>query len=108
MPSFPLACSPRLTRASRTSRTSSTSRASFGKSAKVLAGCLALHGAAMAQSAALATEPADPRLAPIEVKSSRNSVLGEAATANEGVVTQQQLGSLCITPISDKFALVTC
>ena len=60
----------------------------------------------MAQNAPAA--PADARLAPIEVKSSRNSVLGEAATANEGVVTQQQLGSLCITPISDKFALVTC
>ena len=30
-------------------------------------------------------------LAPVEVQGSRNSVLGDAATANEGVVTQQQL-----------------
>lgn len=33
----------------------------------------------------------DGTLAPIIVQSSRNSVLGEAGTANEGVVTQQQL-----------------
>ncbi len=32
-----------------------------------------------------------PSLAPVLVQSSRNSVLGEAGTANEGVVTQQQL-----------------
>ena len=30
-------------------------------------------------------------MAPVQVQSSRNSVLGEAGTANEGVVTQQQL-----------------
>ena len=30
-------------------------------------------------------------LAPVTVESSRNSVLGEAGTANEGVITQQQL-----------------
>jgi outer membrane receptor protein involved in Fe transport len=53
-------------------------------SARVVASCLVLQGAAMAQSA-------DPSLAPVEVQSSRNSVLGEAGTANEGVVTQQQL-----------------
>ena len=56
----------------------------LGSGARVLAGCLMLQGAAMAQSA-------DPSLAPVEVQSSRNSVLGEAGTANEGVVTQQQL-----------------
>ena len=45
---------------------------------------LALQGSAWAQSL-------DPSLAPVVVQSSRNSVLGEASTANEGVVTQQQL-----------------
>lgn len=84
MPSFTPASSPRLTRTPRTFRPNG-----FGGSAQVLAGCLVLQGAAMAQNAPAA--PADTRLAPIEVKSSRNSVLGEAATANEGVVTQQQL-----------------
>ena len=49
----------------------------------VAAGFL-LQGAAMAQDAT-------PSLAPVVVQSSRNSVLGEAGTANEGVVTQQQL-----------------
>ncbi len=50
----------------------------------MLAGCLALHSVATAQSA-------DATLAPVEVKTSRNSVLGDAGTANEGVVTQEQL-----------------
>ena len=36
-------------------------------------------------------QDATPSLAPVVVQSSRNSVLGEAGTANEGVVTQQQL-----------------
>ncbi len=36
-------------------------------------------------------QDATPSLAPVLVQSSRNSVLGEAGTANEGVVTQQQL-----------------
>lgn len=36
-------------------------------------------------------QDAAPSLAPVVVKSSRNSVLGDAGTANEGVVTQQQL-----------------
>ncbi|MEO6017611.1 MAG: TonB-dependent receptor [Polaromonas sp.] len=49
----------------------------------LLAGCFALHGA-WAQNT-------DRTLAPVEVQSSRNSVLGEAGTANEGLVTQQQL-----------------
>ena len=47
------------------------------------AGMLALPTLGMAQSAAA--------LAPVEVLGSRNSVLGDAATANEGVVTQKQL-----------------
>ena len=64
-------------------RRPSTPRSAI-KGAKLLASCLVMQGAAMAQSA-------DPRLAPVEVQSSRNSVLGEAGTANEGVVTQQQL-----------------
>ena len=50
----------------------------------MLASCFALQGAAWAQSV-------EPTLAPVQVQSSRNSVLGEAGTANEGVVTQQQL-----------------
>ncbi len=49
-----------------------------------MASCFALHGAALAQSS-------NASLAPVVVQSSRNSVLGEAGTANEGVVTQQQL-----------------
>lgn len=66
--------------------TSRRVRKSFtmGNRAHLLASCLMLQGAAMAQSA-------DPSLAPVDVQSSRNSVLGEAGTANEGVVTQQQL-----------------
>jgi outer membrane cobalamin receptor len=36
-------------------------------------------------------QDATPSLAPVVVQSSRNSVLGEAGTANEGLVTQQQL-----------------
>ena len=51
---------------------------------QIAAACFFLHGAAMAQDAT-------PSLAPVVVQSSRNSVLGEAGTANEGVVTQQQL-----------------
>ena len=56
----------------------------IGSGARVLASCLALQGVAMAQGT-------DPSLAAVEVTTSRNSVLGEAGTANEGVVTQQQL-----------------
>ena len=54
------------------------------RAAGVVASCFALQGAAWAQSP-------EPTLAPVQVQSSRNSVLGEAGTANEGVVTQQQL-----------------
>ena len=50
----------------------------------MVASCFVLQGAAWAQSP-------EPTLAPVQVQSSRNSVLGEAGTANEGVVTQQQL-----------------
>ena len=46
--------------------------------------CLALDGTVWAQTT-------EATLAPVQVQSSRNSVLGEAGTANEGVVTQQQL-----------------
>ncbi len=52
--------------------------------ATFIASCLVLHPAVWAQSN-------DPTLAPVVVQSSRNSVLGEAGTANEGVITQQQL-----------------
>ena len=52
--------------------------------ARLVASCFALQGVAWAQSV-------EPTLAPVQVQSSRNSVLGEAGTANEGVVTQQQL-----------------
>ena len=50
----------------------------------LLANCLVMQGAAWGQTA-------DPSLAPVVVQSSRNSVLGEASTGNEGVVTQKQL-----------------
>ena len=49
-----------------------------------VAGCFALQGAVWAQNT-------DATLAPVQVQSSRNSVLGDAGTASEGVVTQQQL-----------------
>ena len=49
-----------------------------------VAGCFAVQSAVWAQNT-------DATLAPVQVQSSRNSVLGEAGTANEGVVTQQQL-----------------
>lgn len=52
--------------------------------ATLVAGCFALQGAVFAQNT-------DATLAPIQVQSSRNSVLGEAGTASEGVITQQQL-----------------
>lgn len=42
-------------------------------------------------SIASAQASSNGTLAPVVVQSSRNSVLGEASTANEGVVTQQQL-----------------
>ena len=50
----------------------------------IAASCLALDGTVWAQTT-------EATLAPVQVQSSRNSVLGEAGTANEGVVTQQQL-----------------
>ena len=50
----------------------------------LLASCYVLQGAAWAQGT-------DPSLAPVVVQTSRNSVLGEAGTAGEGFVTQQQL-----------------
>ncbi len=52
--------------------------------AMLIAGCFALQSAVWAQNT-------DATLAPVKVQSSRNSVLGEAGTASEGVVTQQQL-----------------
>jgi outer membrane cobalamin receptor len=52
--------------------------------AMLIAGCFALQGEVWAQNT-------DATLAPVQVQSSRNSVLGEAGTASEGVVTQQQL-----------------
>ena len=50
----------------------------------LLASCFVLQGAVWAQST-------EPSLSQVEVQSSRNSVLGEAGTASEGVITQQQL-----------------
>ena len=50
----------------------------------LLTGCFMLHGAAWAQIT-------ERSLAPVDVQSSRNSVLGDAGTASEGLVTQQQL-----------------
>ncbi len=52
--------------------------------AMLMSGCFALQSAVWAQNT-------DATLAPVQVQSSRNSVLGEAGTASEGVVTQQQL-----------------
>ena len=50
----------------------------------LLASCFVLQSAAWAQQA-------DPGLATVTVQSSRNSVMGEAGTASEGLITQQQL-----------------
>jgi len=50
----------------------------------IAASCFALEGTVWAQTT-------EATLAPVQVQSSRNSVLGEAGTASEGVVTQQQL-----------------
>ena len=65
-----------------------TSKFSISKpkqtAAMIAASCFALNGMVQAQNA-------EPTLAPVQVQSSRNSLLGEAGTANEGVVTQQQL-----------------
>ena len=52
--------------------------------ASIAAGCFLLHNAVWAQTN-------DANLAPVVVQGSRNSLLGEAGTASEGVVTQQQL-----------------
>ena len=52
--------------------------------AALIASCYVLQGTAWAQST-------DPSLAAVVVQTSRNSVLGEAGTASEGFVTQQQL-----------------
>ena len=62
-------------------------RVAAAGAALITGGCL-LHGAAWAQTtnaAAVAT------LAPVQIQGSRNSLLGDAGTANEGVVTQRQL-----------------
>lgn len=56
----------------------------WSRLATVFAAGFALHGAATAQNS-------DASLRPVDVQSSRNSVLGEAGTASEGVVTQEQL-----------------
>ena len=60
--------------------------------AALIAGGSLFHGAAWAQTnnAAPSVTPS-ATLAPVQVQGSRNSVLGDAGTANEGVVTQQQL-----------------
>ena len=52
--------------------------------AMIALSCVVAHGPAWAQTT-------DATLAPVQVQSSRNSLLGEAGTASEGVVTQQQL-----------------
>ena len=50
----------------------------------LMASCYVIQGTAWAQGT-------DPSLAAVVVQTSRNSVLGEAGTASEGYVTQQQL-----------------
>ena len=60
----------------------------LARCARLLAGLFLLPLAGWAQTAAV--------LPTVEVQGSRNSVLGEAATANEGVVTQQQLDARAV------------
>jgi outer membrane cobalamin receptor len=55
-----------------------------GRTALLIAGYAAAPTGVWAQAA-------DGTLAPVVIQGSRNSVLGEAGTASEGVVTQQQL-----------------
>ena len=53
----------------------------------IVGGCL-LHGGTWAQTS---HENPSATLPPVQIQGSRNSVLGDAGTANEGVVTQRQL-----------------
>ena len=55
------------------------------------AGMLLMPGLTLAQTATSQAAQNANTLPPVEVLGSRNSVLGEASTANEGVVTKQQL-----------------
>ena len=56
--------------------------------ALAVAGAGLLHGALWAQTSNATTTAT---LAPVQIQGSRNSVLGDAGTASEGVVTQRQL-----------------
>ena len=56
--------------------------------AVAVAGAGLLHGALWAQAT---PETTSATLAPVQIQGSRNSVLGDAGTASEGVVTQRQL-----------------
>ena len=56
--------------------------------AAVIAGWCLFQGAVGAQTT---HETTSATLAPVQIQSSRNSVLGDAGTASEGVATQQQL-----------------
>ncbi len=62
--------------------------------AAIASACL-LQGAVWAQATGTANSSnatsAGATLAPVQIQGSRNSVLGDAGTASEGVVTQQQL-----------------
>ena len=60
----------------------------FAAVAGVIAGGCLLQGNVGAQTPNAASSAT---LAPVQIQGSRNSVLGDAGTANEGVVTQQQL-----------------
>ena len=60
----------------------------LARCARLLAGLFLLPLVGWAQTAAV--------LPTVQVQGSRNSVLGEAATANEGVVTQQQLDARAV------------
>ena len=71
---------------------------------RCLVACMAggawLPSTLWAQTAVTATLPT------VEVQSSRNSVLGEAGTANEGVVTQQQLDARTVYRPGELFEAV--
>ena len=75
----------------KATRTTAQKQRQFRQSriAAALAGGCLLNGAVWAQ--VTSATPVGATLAPVQIQGSRNSVLGDAGTANEGVVTQQQL-----------------
>ncbi len=73
---------------------------------RCLVACMAAGAWLPATLCAQTAAPASATLPTVEVQSSRNSVLGEAGTANEGVVTQQQLDARTVYRPGELFEAV--